>query len=139
MCEINIYSNVRYTHMAEVEWNQVTGWPSQVIDEILEDIEEKYNPGFWRELGKWWRGELRMEYKAGMTMDPDRRAREYGDDYDYMEVVYETQSYDHAVAVEQGIIDEYIDDSWNNNERAGGGGRLPDGDETHYVYIVYTI
>ena len=61
MCEINIYSNVRYTHMAEVEWNQVTGWPSQVIDEILEDIEEKYNPGFWRELGKWWRGELRME------------------------------------------------------------------------------
>ena len=38
--------------MAEVEWNQVTGWPSQVIDEILEDIEEKYNPGFWRELGK---------------------------------------------------------------------------------------
>jgi hypothetical protein len=123
----------------EVEWNTVTGWPSQVLDGILEDMNEKYDAGFWSELGQLVRGELRLEYKAGMTVDPDRRASEYGDDWDYMEVVYETQSYDHASAVEDGIIQEYIDDKWNNNERAGGGGRLPEGDETHYVYIVYTI
>ena len=123
----------------EIDWNERTGWPSEVVDDILEDIDEKYDPDFWRSLGMWWNGELRMEYKIGMTTDPEARARQYGDDYDYMDVVYETTSYDHAVAVEQGLIDEYIDDDWNDNGRAGGGGRLPDGNKDHYVYIVYNI
>ena len=123
----------------EIDWNERSGYPSEVVDDILEDIDEKYDPDFWRSLGMWWRGELRMEYKIGMTTDPEGRARQYGESYAYMDVVYETTSYNHATAVEQGLIDEYIDDDWNDNERAGGGGRLPDGDNYHYVYIVYNI
>ena len=122
----------------EIDWVERTGWPSEVVDDILEDIEEKYDPDFWRSLGMWWNSELRMEYKIGMTSDPDARARQYGSEYDYMEVVYQTTSYDHAVAVEQGLIDEWIDDDWNDNERAGGAGRLSDS-EYFYVYICYNI
>ena len=122
----------------EVEYNTITGWPSEVIEEIIEDIDEKHYPGFWRGLGQVVRGDFTLEWMAGMTTDPDNRARQYGDDYDYMEVVYETSSYNNAVAVEQGIIDGYIDEDDNDNQRGGGGGRIADDPDSHYVYIVYS-
>lgn len=122
----------------EVEYNTSTGWPSEVIKEIIEDIEEKHYPGFWRGLGKLLSGDFRLEWKAGKTTDPEARTRQYGSEYEYMEVVYKTSSGHHADLVEQGITDGYIDEDDNDNQRRGGGGRLPEGNRTHYVYIVYS-
>ena len=122
----------------EVEYNTSTGWPSEVIDEIIEDIDEKQYPGFWRGLGKLLSGDFRLDWKAGKTTNPEARARQYGSEYEYMEVVYETSSSRHANIMEQGITDEYIDNDRNDNQRRGGAGRRPDDDDcTHYVYIVY--
>tara|TARA_B100000003_G_scaffold182659_1_gene175238 strand:- start:50 stop:430 length:381 start_codon:yes stop_codon:yes gene_type:complete len=122
----------------EVEYNTITGWPSEVIDEIIEDIDEKHYPGFWRGLGQLLSGDFRLDWKAGKTTNPEARANQYGSEYEYMEVVYETSSGHHADLVEQGITDGYIDEDDNDNLRRGGGGRLPEGNRTHYVYIVYS-
>lgn len=122
----------------EVEYNTSTGWPSEVIDEIIEDIDEKHYPGFWRGLGQLLGGDFTLYWKAGKTTNPEARARQYGSEYEYMEVVYETSSGHHADLVEQGITDGYIDEDDNDNQRRGGGGRLPEGNRTHYVYIVYS-
>ena len=121
----------------EIEYNTVSGWPSEVLEEIIDDIEEKHYPNFWRDLGMLIRGEFTMEWKAGKTTNPEHRASQYGDEWQYMEVVYESSSGHHANLVEQGITDGFIDEDDNSNERRGGGGRLPEGNRTHYVYIVY--
>ena len=34
----------------EIEWNTISGWPSEVLEDILEGIREKHYPGFWRDL-----------------------------------------------------------------------------------------
>jgi len=122
----------------EIEWNTTTGWPSEVLEDILEGIREKHYPGFWRDLGKVIRGELTISWKAGQTVDPDDRASKYGDEYDYMEVVYETTSSHHADQMETGITAEYIDEDDNDNERQGGAGRVAEDPDSHYVYIVYS-
>tara|TARA_Y100000748_G_C15324090_1_gene421283 strand:- start:207 stop:593 length:387 start_codon:yes stop_codon:yes gene_type:complete len=121
----------------EIEWNEVTGWPSDVLDDIIDGINEKHYPGFWRDLGMLLTGDFTLEWKVGKTSNPEARARQYGSEYDYMEVVYESTSNHHADLVEQGITDGYIEEDDNDNERRGGGGRLPEGNRTHYVYIVY--
>ena len=122
----------------EIEWNTTTGWPSEVLDDILEGIREKHEPGFWKDLGKVIRGEMTVNWKAGQSVDPeDRASRPDYREYYYMEVVYETSSKDHADQMENGITAEYIDKDANDNERQGGAGRLPQGNRIHYVYIVY--
>jgi len=121
----------------EIEWNEVTGWPSEVLDEIMEGIDEKHYPGFWRDLGMLLTGDFTLNWKVGKTTNPETRARKYPE-YDYMEIVYESSSNRHADLVEQGITDGYIDEDDNDNQRRGGAGRLPEGNRTHYVYIVYS-
>lgn len=122
----------------EIDYNTRTGWPGDVLDDILEDIDANHNPDFVRGVLQWLRGDWTISWKVGQTTNPEARARQYGNEYKYMDVVYETSSSHHADIMEQGITDEWIDDYSNDNERRGGGGRRPEGgNRTHYVYIVY--
>jgi hypothetical protein len=123
-----------------IDYNTRSGWPGDVLEDILDSIEYNHNPGFVRDMLNWFQRNYTISWKVGQTVDPEHRADQYGDEYQYMDVVYETSSSRHADIMEQGITDEYIENDSNDNQRRGGAGRRPDDDDrTHYVYIVYNV
>lgn len=100
----------------QVVWRIETGWPQ------------------WLNLRRRV-GALRRHsifYKIGITNDPDRRARQYYDEYDEMIVIYQTQSLASARWVERDLIDFTWDDT--DNEVGGGGGNF--GEPPYFVYVV---
>ena len=75
--------------------------------------------------------------KVGVTSDPVRRSYHYSateKQYTEMVVIYETRSVWNAIKVEKQLIEWH----WGilENERAGGGGPLQEGDLRYYVYLV---
>lgn len=72
--------------------------------------------------------------KVGVTNNYEQRARNYGGEYDYLTVLYETSSLNYVRWMETELVDQYWDDL--ANEIRGGGGNYglygP-----YYCYVVW--
>src|SRR5258708_2151840 len=70
-------------------------------------------------------------FKIGITNDPTRRFSAYGDDYEDMIVIYQTNSIDSVSFVETLLIEH----NWEfaDNEIGGGGGAI--GDPPYFLYV----
>lgn len=104
-----------------------------------EGLPEAALPGLRRTLGAYARHGA-FHQKVGLTADPEHRWRigyaNYG--WTRMNVVYSTDIYEHAQAVERGL-EEYCEFSmtggyYHNRCRGGGGRKAAEG--PYWVYIV---
>ena len=106
----------------EVEYNYITGHPSNVYDTLTRKI--RAYKGF-------------HEYvKVGITgRDPQIRFNEHlrDRDWDRMVVIYETTSARNANIIEEWLVEEHFVDLVN--ERPGGGSVLSE-DGLNYVYVL---
>ena len=101
-----------------IRWENHTGWPSR--------------QGLAGRISAFSRWDRCTRFKIGITGDPERRARQYLDDYDEMVVLYETPSQKHVRDTERHLTEYYWD--YCDNSIKGGNGRLSD--PPFYLYVV---
>jgi hypothetical protein len=116
----------------------VSGAPSEVLPGILKRIKQNYNPNFIRSLGFSWRGSLRMRYAVEIASL--YAIDQYQYQYDFIEVVYETDSYDEAQKMAKGIWEEEINAKLDEGRNPLNEKNQADEEPEHYyVYIGYYV
>jgi hypothetical protein len=104
-----------------VEYNYVTGRPSEVVSGVL------------RSISAYTRRDRVRGFKIGITNDPERRFREgYAHAYHKMAVVYQSASIDNISELERLLIEHNYE--LCDNIISGGGGNY--GDPPYYLYVV---
>ena len=103
-----------------VEFNYVTGWPSDVVSSVL------------RSISAYTRRDRVRGFKIGITSNPRRRFKEaYAHAYHKMAVVYESSSVANVAELERLLIEHNRELS--DNIISGGGGDY--GDPPYYLYV----
>ena len=103
-----------------VIYNYFTGWPSEVVSDVL------------RSISAYTRRDRVRGFKIGITSDPERRFQEeYAHAYRNMAVVYQSSSVANVADMERLLIDH----NWElaDNIISGGGGNY--GDPPYYLYV----
>lgn len=103
-----------YVNMNNVQ----TGRPNQIISTLR------------RRISALIRADV--DFKVGITNNPQARARAYGYEYDEMIVLYRTSSDDFVRDLESALVYEY----WYMNDNLTGGGGGGRGMPPYYLYIV---
>ena len=98
-----------------------TGWPVQVIGEVAAAVA--------RIIGT--RRQSRG-FKIGRTVDPQQRFNQHR--ADELHVIYSTSSIDHAITVENALINYFANDERSLNQALHGGGGVSY-DYDHHVYV----
>jgi hypothetical protein len=105
----------------DVYYNDVTGWPKDVVSTVL------------RKISAHTRANKVRYFKIGITVDPERRFNEeHKYNYDEMHVIYRTDSYDNVCLLERELIDH--NSELTDNMIGGGGGRK--GYPPYFMYVV---
>ena len=121
----------------DIEWNELRGDPSDVLEDILSSVRKKREPEFWGKLGTIVDShEMPLTYKIGITLDPFMRRHSLGADFPLMEVVYSTTSRCNALTVERGIFEDLFYASHSNEVSPTA---IEDDDSLMYLYVGYKV
>ena len=105
----------------KVFYNEVTGWPSEVLSTVL------------RKISAYTRRNKVRYFKVGITNNPERRFdEEYKYNYDEMIVIYCSNSYDNVCDLERELVNH--NRGLADNIIGGGGGRR--GEPPYNMYVV---
>ncbi len=98
----------------------ITGWHQDVLEELFETVQDEISRGYVE------------GFYIGRTTDLERRCSEHG--CDLMILLYQTESDDHAIQVEDCLIKQSSPHEKCWNEAEGGGGGISQ-EESGGVYI----
>ncbi len=105
-----------------VEYNEITGYPINVIETLN------------RAIGQYKRNNKQI--KVGITgRDPQKRFDEHLKDRDWnrMVIIYKTGSINFANTIEKWLVEQHFADLYN--KKSGGGSELSV-DGSNYVYVL---
>ena len=132
------HTRISNTMAQIVNHTPFTGHVSGVSNASISLIQKRFARGFWGTLGDWLRNQNVRSFKIGITNDPNDRANKYGNNYQFMDVIYQTSSYEYSQDMERILINAFRDHPGNENIRGGGAGRKPKSGP-FFVYVVYNI
>ena len=107
----------------ELKFAVQRGWPKQRIQSLSRLLVQQ--------------SKTSASLKVGVTSNYRNRRNYYStyeSQYTEMVLIYRTNSLENATTVERELIDMHWDIL--DNERAGGGGQLGQGQKPYYVYLV---
>lgn len=115
-----------------------TGHVNSTAEQVIQLVQSRFARGFWGTLGDWLKNNNVRTFKFGITYDPEGRARKYGQQYQFMDVLYQTSVYSNSQDMERILISTFQNHPGCENIRHGGAGNIsPSG--PYFTYVVYTI